>query len=92
MQAEIESVTSNGGWMVFAALVAVWIALIWEGRARKLSALLGAGKQEAVEARAKRKLTEAGGVANFRADLGKPAAAVEREKQPSQVSWPEPVA
>ena len=42
MQVEIESVTSNGGWMVFGALVA-WIGLILEGRTRKLSTV-GSGK------------------------------------------------
>jgi hypothetical protein len=80
MQAEVGSLTINGGWLIFAALVAVWVALVVENRTRRLGALLEAAQQEAADAVIKLKLAESEAEANSRAGLGQLAAAVEQQE------------
>jgi hypothetical protein len=80
MQSEVGSVTINGGWLIFAALVAVWVALVVENRTRRLGALLEAAQQEAADATMRLKLAESEAEANSRAGLGQLAAAVEQQE------------
>ena len=52
MDGEIGSYTVNGGWLIFLALAALWIALTIEARSRRLSSLLEAAIKEAEQLRA----------------------------------------
>jgi len=82
MQADVGSVAINGGWLVFAALVAVWVGLVVEGRTRRLSALLDAALEEAAELRAKQQARDGeAGAAKVGDGLEHLAAAVEQERQ-----------
>ncbi len=82
MQADFGSIAINGGWLVFAALVAIWIGLAVEGRTRRLSALLDAALEEAAELRARQQAREGEtGAVKARTGLEQLAAAVEQERQ-----------
>ncbi len=82
MQAEVGSVAINGGWLVFAALVAVWVGLVVEGRTRRLSALLEAALEEAAELRSKQQAREGQAeAAKTNVGLEQLAAAVDRQRQ-----------
>jgi hypothetical protein len=52
MDGEFGGFTVNGGWLVFLALAALWVALAIESRSRRLSALLEAALKEAEQLRA----------------------------------------
>jgi hypothetical protein len=79
MAGEFGEYTVHGGWLIFLALVALWIALAIEARSRRLSSLLEAAIEEAEKLKAD---ADEPGVADGQppgAELGHLAEAVEGE-------------
>jgi hypothetical protein len=81
MQAEFGGMAINGGWLVFAALVAVWIGLVVENRTKRLSTLLEAALDETNELRPREVRKGEAEPAKDSAGLAHLAAAVEQERQ-----------
>jgi hypothetical protein len=81
MQADFGGTTINGGWLVFAALVAVWVGLVVENRTKRLSALLEAALDETNELRPREARKTEAEPAKDSAGLAHLAAAVEQERQ-----------
>lgn len=80
MDGEFGSYTVNGGWLIFLALVALWVALTIEARSRRLTSMLEAALKEAEQLRAAS--AKPGGKADgehLRPELEQLAAAVEGE-------------
>ena len=51
MDGEFGSYTVNGGWLIFLALAALWVALAVEARSRRLTSMLEAALKEAEQLR-----------------------------------------
>ncbi|MBA3975471.1 MAG: hypothetical protein C0504_14795 [Candidatus Solibacter sp.] len=80
MNGEFGGFTVNGGWLVFLALVALWVALAIESRSRRLSSLLEAALKEAGRPRVESARAGAdAGVARLGPELEQLAAAVDSE-------------
>jgi hypothetical protein len=82
MDAEFGGFTVNGGWLVFLALAALWVALAIESRSRRLSSLLDAALKEAEQLRAANARAGADAyAARLGPELEQLAAAVDSEGQ-----------
>lgn len=80
MEGEFGGSTAHGSWLVFLALVALWIALAIEARSRRLSSLLEAALKESEQLRAAGAEPGTGPVGEKRCpELEQLAAAVEGE-------------
>lgn len=83
MNGEFGGFTVNGGWLVFLALVALWVALVIESRSRRLSSLLEEALKEAEQLRASNARLDAGPADGeaLAADIEQLAAVVDSEQQ-----------
>lgn len=82
MDGEFGGFTVHGGWLVFLALAALWIALAIESRTRRLTSLLEAAIKEAEQLREANAKPGGGPEGEaLRSDLGQLATAVDPRVQ-----------